>query len=307
MKARMIMWQSVRLALVLTGVLSVAGCGSRSSGGDKPLVFVCIPPQAVFVRALAGDLADCRVLLPAGSSPVTYDPRPSQLRDLAEADVYVRAGVPFEVASWDKIRDTNRSMRVVDVATETGLRKMDKHSHGEGEEHHEHHEHHEGEDATDPHTWLNPKNAGAQAAAISEVLSGLLPGHEEELSQRRDRFLTELNSLDSEIREALAPVKGKCFWVHHPAWGYFADEYGLHQHSVEREGKEPGPQSMAAMVAEMKAEGVRVIFYDPQFSTKQVEVIAREAGVEIQPLNPLAEDYFANLRAAARAILEALQ
>ncbi|MBN2311097.1 MAG: zinc ABC transporter substrate-binding protein [Candidatus Hydrogenedentes bacterium] len=290
-------WKVLPAACAVAALASMAcGCGGPGTGADKPLVYAGIPPHAYLVQRIAGDAVECRVLLPPGASPAMYDPTPAQMSDLGRAAVYVRSGVPFEEAIWDKIRDANRAMRVVDTQAGVALRAMESHEH-EGENHGGH----EG-GRPDPHVWLVPGNAAIAAKAVCEALQAVDPEHSTQYAENLDGLLAELDALDAELASILKPLQGKEFWVFHPAWGYFADAYGLKQRSIEAEGKEPGPQSMGRLVDEMKAEGVRVVFYDPQFSARQAEVLAKEVGAEVQELNPMAEDYAENLRAAARAI-----
>jgi zinc transport system substrate-binding protein len=93
------------------------------------------------------------------------------------------------------------------------------------------------------------------------------------------------------------------FLVLHPAWGYFADTYGLVQIPVERDGKEPGAQALAELVDEARRDGLKVIFVQPQFNPKPAETQA--IGGRIEVLDDLAPDYAANLRRAAWLLVEA--
>jgi zinc transport system substrate-binding protein len=51
---------------------------------------------------------------------------------------------------------------------------------------------------------------------------------------------------------------------------------------------------------------VKVIFVQPQFSTKSAEAVARAIGGAVVPLDPTAKDYLANLEIMAEKIGEAL-
>jgi zinc transport system substrate-binding protein len=282
-----------RLFGLLLGVAAMAGCSARD-GAQTSLIYVSIPPQAGIVRALAGDHYEVRTLLGQGASHESYEPRPSQLQDLAQAALYVRMGVPFENAVWDRVREINPRMRVVEGNAGVAPRAM---SPGEGHEHGD----------KDPHVWLVPANMSRMAERVAQALIEMDPAHADEYRANLKKVTDNLNALDKDLRAELDPVRGKAFWVYHPAWGYFADAYGLRQHAVEQEGKELGAQSLARLVAEGKEQGVRVIFLDPRSGGKSAEVLAREIGARVEKLDPLAEEYAANLRAAAHAIREALQ
>lgn len=84
--------------------------------------------------------------------------------------------------------------------------------------------------------------------------------------------------------------------VFHPAWGYFASAYGLQQIAVEMEGKDPKPADLKHLIEYARRRKIRVIFVQPQFSTKSAEVIANAIGGRIVPADPLAADWAQNLR-----------
>jgi len=96
-------------------------------------------------------------------------------------------------------------------------------------------------------------------------------------------------------------------YVFHPAFGYFADAYGLTQVPVEFEGKEPGARQLAGLIDRARADGVRVIFVQPQFSGKSAAVVAAAIGGAVIPINPLSRDYLANLEAMASAVEQGLR
>lgn len=83
--------------------------------------------------------------------------------------------------------------------------------------------------------------------------------------------------------------------VFHPSWGYFAAEYGLTMITIETEGKEPSAQDMAKIVDIAKEKQVRVIFVQPQFSTRSAQAVAEEIDGEVIAVDPLAKDYIKNM------------
>ena len=285
----------------------LTGCGAPDADNGRPIIFVSIPPQAYFADKLAGDRAAVHVLLPPGVDSHSYEPRPSQLQALANASLYVRTGADFENASWDRIRGANRGMTVVDGREGVALRHMTSeeaagHSHG-----HDHgHAHDHGAGDPDPHIWLDPRNMQRQVRQMSEALQEIDPDNAEIYAEREAEIAAELEALDEELRAILRPVEGKTFWVYHPAWGYFADAYGLRQAAIQQEGKDPGVQSMERLVRRAQAEGVSVIFGERQFDTRRAKVVADEIGAEVAELDPLAENYPENLRAVATAIRDAV-
>jgi zinc transport system substrate-binding protein len=145
-----------------------------------------------------------------------------------------------------------------------------------------------------------------QAATIRDALIALDPDRRDAFEAGFARFAADLDTLDAEIRALLAGKRGRAFMVFHPAWGYFADEYGLREVAIEVEGKEPGPRTLARIIDKAKAEGVRVVFVQKQFGRTTAEAVARAVGGEVVVVDPLAEDFMVGTRAMATALARAL-
>jgi zinc transport system substrate-binding protein len=262
--------------------------------------FVSILPQAYFVERVGGRHVDVEVLVGEGQSPATYEPSPQQMAMLSSAKLYFAIGVPFETNLMKKIQQSQKRLVIVETQKGVTYRYLDDHHHdAKGKE-----EHHQA--IPDPHIWMDPNLVKVQAANIRDALSRLDPANAEDYSRNLQLFLSDLDHADKRIRAALAPVKGKSMYVFHPAFGYFADSYGLRQVPVEIEGKEPSARQLAGIIDRAKKDGVRVIFVQRQFSTKSAESIARAVGGAVVPIDPLARDYLANLDRMASLIEKGL-
>ncbi|MGC9317416.1 MAG: metal ABC transporter solute-binding protein, Zn/Mn family [Armatimonadota bacterium] len=290
-------------ALCAVACVLLAGLSCRESPEEErpgalsePTVsaFVSIPPQAYFVERVGGIHVQVKVLVGPGHSPATYEPSPSQMSALDDADVYFRIGVPFEEALVERIQASMPDLRIVDTRRGIELRPMEADNA------------HAGEGRKDPHTWLDPDLAKVQARTICEELQDLDPQHADEYERNLDGLIADLDALDDEIARALAPFRGSEILVFHPAYGYFADAYGLKQVAIEMEGKRPTPRQLEAIIEDAQRRDIRAIFVQPQFSTASAEAIAREIDAVVVPLDPLARDYLANLREMAERIRETL-
>jgi len=141
---------------------------------------------------------------------------------------------------------------------------------------------------------------------IYEGLAKIDPENKEYYAQNRDAYLKELDALDARILEKLEGKKERNFMVYHPSWGYFAADYNLTMISVEIEGKEPSAQNLAKLVDLAKEKQVKVIFVQPQFSTRSAQAVAKEIGGEVVAVDPLAKDYIANLDKVSDILPETL-
>ena len=329
------------LAVFLSlGLVITSGCVDRqeaSASEDKPVVAVSILPQAEFVEKIAGDQVRVLVMVPQGADPHTYEITSGQLRDLSKAQMYVKvgSGLDFENVWMDRLIAQNSGMLIVDSSSGIKLRTMGDHSHvDEDHDHDEHdaedhdHEEHEAEDhdheeheadednhthshthaagAKDPHIWTSPQEAKIMVNNIYAGLVQIDPDNKDLYMQNRDAYLAELDAVDAIIRETLAGKEGSSFIVYHPSWGYFADEYGLVEVSVEMEGKEPSAKDMQRLIDTAKEKNISVIFVQPGFSATSAKAIASEINAEVVAIDPLAKDYIDNLAKVSEAFAKGL-
>lgn len=259
-------------------------------------VCVSIPPQAFFVERIGGERVSVVVLVGPGQSPATYEPTPSQIAQLDSADVYFRIGVPFEDALLSRVRSSMPGKNIVDLREGIQLRQISErggHGHSHGRE--------------DPHTWLDPRLAAEQARTIQRELARLDPEGQPQYNAALEVLLEELEAVRRQAAEMLAPVRGRAMVVFHPAFGYFADAYGLEQVAIELEGREPAPRELERVIDDAKWLEARAIFVQPEFATASAEAVAKEIGAEIVRIDPLARDYLDNHLRMAREVAEALE
>lgn len=282
-------------------------------------VFVSIVPQKFFVQQIGRNLVDVHFMVQPGASPHTYEPRPQQMIAIAGAKLYFAVGVEFEKAWLKKIAAANPKMKV--VHTDHGIKKipMTAHHHHDEEkastqagaghktDKQDHKGHHHENEGLDPHIWLSPPLVKIQARAILKALQETDPSNRTVYETNYHRFVSQIDELDRELQQTFAGKKGLRFMVFHPAWGYFAHAYGLKQVSIEVEGKDPKPAELKELIAHAREDGVKVVFVQPQFSAKSAEVVAREIGGQVAFVNPLAEDWLANLREVADKFKAALK
>lgn len=279
-------------ALFLAGSVVCRGaCAAEESSRLK--VAVTIAPLAAFVEGVTKDTADITVMVPPGADPHTYEPTPSQLMGLSDADVYVKlgSGLDFEQTWMKKFRALNKKMIICDSGE--GITLLDAQEHGVSGHRH---------GGKDPHIWLSPSNAIIMVRNTEKVLSSAEPDNSDFYGVNARNYITELSLLDRDLRRQLEAVRGKAFFVFHPAWGYFASDYGLKEETIQAGGKEPTARQLADLVRKGKERGVKTIFISPQFSKKSTEVIAREIGANVVEVDPLSEDYIPNIRHVAEEL-----
>jgi zinc transport system substrate-binding protein len=268
--------------------------------GEPVVVAVSILPQAEFVEKVGGDKVKTVVIIPPGADPHTYEPSPRELGEVSKARMYVTVGVdmPFEKVWIDRFESINSGTLIVNSSDGIKLRELAAHDHHDGGGAEEHageiaagHE----ETGLDPHIWTSPANAKIMVENTYKGLVEIDPENKEYYAQNRDAYLKELAALDVRIREKLEGKAERNFLVYHPSWGYFAADYNLTMIPVEIEGKEPSAQDLAKLIDLAKEKQVKVIFVQPQFSTRSAQSIAEEIGGEVVAVDPLAKDYIENM------------
>ncbi len=276
-----------------------ARASEPSSSGHALRVVVSIRPLAYFVHRIAGEGTDVTVLIPPGADPHVFEPTAAQMRAVSTADLYVEvgSGLAFEERWRDRFRTLNPSLRICTCARGIPLREM---AHDAEESVGEAH----GHGRYDPHVWLSPDAAGRMAEAVGEALIELDPAGADRYRERTRRLRADLKDLRRRIERILSETHPRLFLVVHPAWGYFADAFGLRQIAVEKGGKAPSARRMAEVIRIAREAGIRTVFNDPRSSPRTARRIAAQIGGRLEVLDPLAEDYPANLLRAARLIAE---
>ena len=253
----------------------------------KVNVIVSIVPQKLFVNKIGGDKVDVTVMVENGASPHTYTPKPSQMKRLSKAMLYLAIGVEFEEVWLSKFINQNSDMLVINTSKDINKTTM----------------HHHKQEELDPHVWVDPINVKIIAQNIYKALVKVDKANKNYYKENLEKFLKEIDELDQNIKNILKDTpKGTTFMVFHPAWGYFAKRYGLEQLAVEVEGKSPKMKALVKIIEKAKKEKVQAIFTQPEFSDKASKIISKQLNISVIKASTLAENWAENLQNLAKAI-----
>jgi zinc transport system substrate-binding protein len=263
---------------------------------------VSILPAQSFVKAIGGDKVDVSLMVQPGNSPHTYEPKPSQMINIAKADLYFAIDVEFEHVWLPKFKNLNPQIQVIDLTNNIKKIAMQKHQ-CEEEEHHGEHEEKHAHEGEDPHVWTAPSNVKIIAQNIYNALKKEDPENTNYYKKNLDIFLASIDETDRQIIHFLSSLEDtRRFMVFHPSWGYFAKAYNLEQVAVEVEGKEPKPKELIHLLKEAKEEKVKAIFTQPEFSDTVAKIIAKELQIPVMKVSPLAPNWSENLINIAKVI-----
>lgn len=310
--------RSIAISWFLATVIGCVG-QTQNEGQSRIHVAVSVAPQAWLVQEIGNGWVNVVSLARPGECPETFQPTDAQVSQIMQSKVYFRVGMPFEEqGAFRAIRATGR-LRIVDTRQGIALRRMEGHIHGEkavtsssqtlSAEHPsaDHGNDAEKHDGDDPHIWLSPRLLTIQARTVAETLGEIDPAHKPEFDRNLKAMESRLKELDESVRKALEPVRGRTFFVFHPAWSYFAEEYGLRQVAIEAEGKEPSDHDLTELQNEARREGAKVIFTSPQTARRSAEVVAAAIRGRVETLDPMDADVPANLSRAAKLLVESFQ
>ncbi len=274
------------------GLFFAGGCNRNAEIKDKPTVVVSILPLKYFVERIADSTVQVKVLVPPGSSPEMYEPTPNQLVEFSQSDIYFSIGLlDFEKGLEPKLKDGYKT-KYINLSNGANLIEG---SCTHGEEHHHNH-------GIDPHIWASTVEGRHIAKVMFDNLIEVYPSHKELFTSNYTKFIAEIDSLDSEIKNIITSSGVKAFLIYHPALGYFARDYGITQMSIEEEGKSPSAKGMLNVIYKSKELGIKAVLSQSQFDTHNSQAIAMEIGGTVVKVDPLAENWTQSMVQIANAI-----
>ena len=283
--------------LIFVVIIFFSAC-SRERARAGLLIAVSIPPQAWFVSQIAGDKAGVLILAGSGQNPHNYEPTPKQIQSLASAAAWILSGAEFEISLRPKVSSLFPNLLIVDGTNGARFRTLEN-DHAENDGGHSSIE-------IDRHTWLGREPAKILASHITNTLISLDSENADYYSRRGEKLVNEIDAEFNRLKIALEPLRGGNVFVYHPSFGYFLDEFGIHQEAVETGGKEPGPRTLNDLMIKLTEERPAALFTQTQFPVSAARTLASAVDAELISVDPLAEDWLENIRFLGQALIKAI-
>ena len=267
-----------RIAIFILSVVLLFGCGSHNSAEDKKTIYVTISPlKSIVEEVVCGDY-NVEVLVPKGASPESFEPTMKELMALNGAEyIYSTGLINFEQTLTSSVE---YSERIINLSE--GIELMEGCcSHG-----HHHHKH-----GIDPHIWTSPR---ALQTMVRNIVSSL-PADSVKYSVAADKLLNKLSKLDSLCSSSIADSGVDAIMIYHPAFTYYARDYGIEQISIEHDGKEPSPRQLTSLVDKARNHGITKLLIQPQYGKDKLRSMALECDAEIIEVDPLSDDIMAEI------------
>ena len=263
------------LVLLVVVTSACAGDGPSAARRDgRARVVTTVSPLTSIVANVVGDRATVTGIVPEGTNSHTFEPPPSAARELADADVVFLNGLRLE----DPIRDLAGRTRAAGADTvELGRLAL-----APGEEIYDFSFPKEG-GKPNPHLWTNPPMVRRYAELVRDTMVRRDPAGAATYQANAAAYTARVDALDVALRAATAtlPVEHRKLLTYHDAYAYFAREYGWSVIGAIQvsDFEDPTPQEVAALIDQVRAEGVPAIFGSEVFPSPVLERIGKEAGV----------------------------
>jgi len=294
------MLQALFLWLLILVLCASTAHASPENSKKKMSITAAIEPLSFIIEQIGGPYVTIETLLPTGQDPHLFDPGPRLLHSLANTQIYLQSGLPFEQILIKKIRSLQKELTIIDLSMEVSFWESGSllDAHDCFSEHSSGHAHSE----RDPHFWLGVHQLRQFIGASKRILCDADPAHAAIYQKNTALLLKRLDTVHARNAYLLKPFENRVFFTYHPSFGYFARTYNLRQQTVEINGRQPGPRTIAALIKKARAADVRTIFVQPQYDTKSAQAIAAAINGSVLPLDPLAKDAIENLEIMSRAI-----
>jgi zinc transport system substrate-binding protein len=251
---------------------------------DQIIITASFYPLYEFSKQVGQDRVTVSLLVPPGIEPHDWEPSIKDIELMKKSSLIVINGIGFETWVDDVKSISSKRINIVDTSIGINLIEND-----DVDDDHELEDEHGDEHGTfDPHIWLNPVMAKTQVNNIKNALVKIDPENESYYTINAESYLSKLDSLDQKIRNDLQECK-KDFIAFHNAFSYFADEYGLNQHTIvsTSPNAEPTPQTLQKIISLAKEHNIKVIFSEESVNPRVSEVIANEFGGKVLTLSPI--------------------
>jgi zinc/manganese transport system substrate-binding protein len=279
--------------LVASAALTLAACApAQQPDPDRPRVVATTTQIGSIAQELGGDAIDVTVLLEPGVEAHDFELTPERAAALERAHLVLVSGAGLEDWLDDTLGASGGTDRVRDLSEGVELRTPGDYEPAHGHDDEEGHDEdedgrHDDEDEIDPHYWLTGPNQVRMVENARDTLVELVPAAGDGIRERATALIGRIEEADAEVRRLIGeiPADRRGIVTDHDALGYFVEEYGLEFvgsifPSLDV-SSEPSAREIEALVAEIRATGVRAVFTESAVDPRLARAIAEESGARL--------------------------
>lgn len=245
---------------------------------------------ADLVRQVGGARVAVTSLIGPDQDAHAYQPRPSDARAIAAAQVMVINGLGYE--GWAERLALSADFRNVPVVASRGIKVL-RAGHSlnrpdvDRKNGHRHSGHSHDTNAVDPHAWQDVANVKIYVQNIRAGLAKADPSNAARYAAAAQLYLEQLDKLDTEIRAAWAaiPRDRRRIVTSHDAFAYYGDAYGVDFFAPQVTGSsnDPTPRVLLALISQIRDANIRALFVENIANPQMLQQVARETGARIGP------------------------
>ena len=260
------------VAIFIVIMLALSGCGSEKKS-DKLKIVTSFYPMYLDAMNITRGVRGVEVvnLTPSQAGCLhDYQLTPEDMKTLETADIFIVNGLGME-SFLDKVTEARPDLKIINASDTPEIVPIMQ------------------DGVPNPHVWMSLTYAIAQIKNISRQLCELDPEHTDNYRRYTLEYVDQLTTLRDEMHISLDMMPNKNIVTVHDSFPYLAAEFKLNVVAViQREpDTEPTPQELTAIIDEMNSQSVKVIFTEPQYSSKAAETIARETDAKIYTLDTI--------------------
>lgn len=262
--------------MILLGALSLIflSCASDSDADDTRVhIVTSVSPITSILEQIAGDRVALKGVVPEGVNSHTYEPAPSVVRLISDADLIVLNGLQLEDQLL-RLAEANRSQHTVVLLLGEEALRPDQWVFDFSFP--------ETDGKPNPHLWTDPILALSYARTITRELVALDPANTTYFTANLDAFRVRIEALDRAIVEAVAtiPEGQRRLLTYHDSWPYFAHRYGFEVIGAVQPSdfSDPSPREVAGLIRQVSEADIPAVFGSEVFPSDVLETIADESG-----------------------------
>ncbi len=239
--------------------------------GKKINVVTTVAPITSMVENIAGDKIRLTGIIPEGINSHTFEPVPSDVKILAEADLLIVNGLELEEPT---LKLAKANMKQGSALLQLGDKTITEKEYIYDFSFPKSHGH------PNPHLWLNPRHALRYAALIRDELVRIDPDNKASYEQNATAYAKKLEALDRAVEEAVKtiPESNRRLLTYHDSWPYFARRYGFQIIGAVQPSDfaDPSPREVKRLIDQIRKERVPAVFGSEVFPSPVLEQIAKE-------------------------------
>ena len=276
-----------KIATLLISILFLVGCGGKIEDNRKTIFVTITPMQSLIEEITMGDF-DVEVIVPKGASPETFEPTPKQVTSFSDAEFIFSTGlIDFEQSLVKRIDGKAELVNLSkDIELIAGSCSCGNHHHKHG---------------IDPHIWTSPRALRTMVTNAHDAIIAHYPDSVK-YTEATERLLERIADIDNYCATRIEAAGVEAIMIYHPAYTYFARDYGIEQIAIENDGKEPSLRQTTALIERAKEHNIKSILRQPQYSEDKVRAIATDVGAEVITTDPLSEDILGEIKRVTEII-----